>query len=354
VRMMTIHASKGLEFGVVVMVDIGGRTASDMQGVHAVEEPPSLVLRGTATSLSTDWRSYRGISLREIIKARDEAELERLFYVAVTRARQEIVFVTPVAPKQLSGLWAPMKTIFGFEKAAEVTSCFPDAPGESLQSMSIGNANLPVRFERVNTPLLSIRAGERLIEEAIPLVAAEPKPAVATETPALRLDAAAIARRRASGRRREAGIALHRALELWSGAPEELRAAAEQAARESGLDADTTSDVIRRLQRLKESAAMRTILESEILGREVPIYFFDANGRQAEGRIDLLVRREGRLCVVDYKRGQADAQRLVRDSVQVRGYCDALALMMGETVDGALWYVDGEGNEWREVEGGRA
>jgi ATP-dependent helicase/nuclease subunit A len=354
VRMMTIHASKGLEFGVVVLVDIGGRTASDVQGVYAVEEPPSLVLRGTATSLSTDWRSYRGISLREIVKARDEAELERLFYVAVTRARQEIVFVTPVAPKQLSGLWAPIKTIFAFEKAAELTSCFPDAPGEWLQSMPIGEGTLPVRFERVSTPAPSIRAGERLVSAAAPLVAAEPEPEVPHAASAPRLDAASIARRRASGRRRDAGIALHRALELWSGIPDQLRAAGEQAGRETSLDSDTTADVVRRLQRLKESPAMRMIRESEILGREVPIFFHNSDGRPSEGRIDLLVRKEGRLCVVDYKRGQADAQRLARDSAQVRGYCDAVAAMTGEPVDGALWYIDGDGDVWSPVDAGHA
>ena len=107
VRVMTIHASKGLEFPIVAVAECwggaksraAGLTIEDIGGVeHAAlipwdDAPKAEDLRGDAPELAAEcvtryeWASYlfnRGCS-------GDEAEAARLLYVALTRAREAVV-----------------------------------------------------------------------------------------------------------------------------------------------------------------------------------------------------------------------------------------------------------------------
>src|SRR6185312_15332824 len=90
IRLMTIHRAKGLEFGVVVVADLG----------RAVR-PPSEIVRVTADGRlglrlaragaggRENALDYRAIGDEQ--RAATEAEERRLFYVAVTRAQERLV-----------------------------------------------------------------------------------------------------------------------------------------------------------------------------------------------------------------------------------------------------------------------
>ncbi|MFZ2493413.1 MAG: UvrD-helicase domain-containing protein, partial [Thermoanaerobaculia bacterium] len=96
VRILTVHAAKGLEFDTVIVPDLGFDTKGGDGGVqfYTVEEPRSLVLGGRVESISGRFRhAPGGDPLRKIASQRQEAEMRRLFYVAVTRAKSEVVFV---------------------------------------------------------------------------------------------------------------------------------------------------------------------------------------------------------------------------------------------------------------------
>ncbi|GFE56491.1 exodeoxyribonuclease V subunit beta [Geobacter sp. AOG1] len=89
VRLMTIHQSKGLEFPLVFVPELG----AGQPGNHpAVQHDPDLGL-GIKLSLPggipCPTLAYRAIADRR--KAKEAAELKRLFYVAVTRARDHLI-----------------------------------------------------------------------------------------------------------------------------------------------------------------------------------------------------------------------------------------------------------------------
>ncbi len=95
VRLLTMHASKGLAFRVVILPELRGspiRTASTTIGVDLRADPPLLatkVLDDRGEPMMTP--SLQDLGRRE--RARFRADRRRLMYVAVTRARERIVFV---------------------------------------------------------------------------------------------------------------------------------------------------------------------------------------------------------------------------------------------------------------------
>lgn len=96
VRLLTIHASKGLAFPVVVIPEVAKkmRLVTDAATLHFGERgaPPEL----SASLLVGSGRTVRPASLeraREDIARRRGAERARLAYVAVTRAEREMVLV---------------------------------------------------------------------------------------------------------------------------------------------------------------------------------------------------------------------------------------------------------------------
>lgn len=86
VRLMTVHQAKGLEFPVVVLAD-----ADRKQGGHheAVGLRPDL---GPVASVEDDTRVYGIHLLRHAEREADRTELERLLYVACTRAADYLIF----------------------------------------------------------------------------------------------------------------------------------------------------------------------------------------------------------------------------------------------------------------------
>lgn len=94
VRIMTIHKSKGLEFPVVFLANIGGAfNEQDMRGdllYHAREGVGLRVYENT----SVGRQKYDTLSLRRVkaaIKRETKAEEMRILYVAMTRAQEKLV-----------------------------------------------------------------------------------------------------------------------------------------------------------------------------------------------------------------------------------------------------------------------
>jgi ATP-dependent helicase/nuclease subunit A len=340
VRILTIHAAKGLEFETVIVPDLEF-TAKGTK-IFTVEEPRSLIMRDGIDTLSGVCRQSGDRPLRELAKLREDAESRRLFYVALTRAKSDIVLVC--------NLKKPTRNGFGrylIDTLHTDPSMWPVEPGRVVAQVAIGVVPVPMAFERM--PAAETLAGTRRklvdadLESALahaPLVdCVVPQPApVADLLP--RGDVAAL---RAGAANRGAGVLLHRILERWDGASE-FSSLVTSLAKECGADAEAVEKAKRRMATVSHSNMFQRIARAETVGREMPIAFLDENGTVVEKRLDRIIREEGIDTVIDYKSGEATPARLERDREQVALYCRAYERLSGRACRGALWYID-EGND---------
>jgi ATP-dependent helicase/nuclease subunit A len=330
VRILTIHAAKGLEFDTVIIPDLEFQVKSP--DIFLVDEPRSMVLRGQVETLSAHYGRAGQVVLKDIGKMREEAENRRLFYVAVTRAKREVVIVTNDRPDR-KGFASYVEKLFDLP-----TAPWPAGHGRVIKTMAIGGDAVPIAFERVATEGTGTRMRRRLTDPALeaelaasPIVEPSlPMPATLPET----LTRGEVLTRRASSQKRGAGILLHRLLELWDGrAPIEPLLASLGV--EQGVDAATIALVRKRMMKVAKSKTFLRITSAETLGRELPL--LTPNG---ERRIDRFLREDGKDLIVDYKSGQPSESRVTRDSEQVASYCQAMSAITGRACGGLLWYID--------------
>jgi len=340
VRIMSVHAAKGLEFDTVILPDLAVQPPSNDMSLFTVEEPRSIVLTGRADSISANFRFADGEKLKKITGRREEAENRRLFYVAVTRAKTDVVFVCNLGEMKNVGFLKCLHESLGMDRVA-LAAAWPES-GREVHATPAG----PVAFEKLEIAGAGTRKRKRLKDaeleatlaasDIVPLEIAAP-PAVARLTPG------EIAARRAGSRNRAAGILLHRVLERWDGRSD-VEPLLQQLASEAGADAEAVSRVRRRLGTIARSDTLQRIARAETIGREVPVRFFE-EGLLVERRIDRLIRESGAEVVIDYKSGRGEAARIERDRAQVARYCRAIGTITGRPCSGVIWYIDVEGDE---------
>ncbi|WP_434047267.1 MULTISPECIES: UvrD-helicase domain-containing protein [Sorangium] len=128
VRLTTIHASKGLDFPAVVLLDLNAEPRADQPGLSYIpaagERPAALLVRHHARRVDRPSRAgwlhdaeapAHGPSwpistpalqaARAEVRARERAERQRLTYVAITRARRELVLVGAAAKPRSGSAW---------------------------------------------------------------------------------------------------------------------------------------------------------------------------------------------------------------------------------------------------------
>jgi ATP-dependent helicase/nuclease subunit A len=97
VRLMTVHKSKGLEFPIVVLPDLGRGTLA-MRDMWLARRSYGLALRLRDSQGEIQQPIAYQLALREE-KRMERAERERLLYVALTRARDYLLLSGPAANK---------------------------------------------------------------------------------------------------------------------------------------------------------------------------------------------------------------------------------------------------------------
>jgi ATP-dependent helicase/nuclease subunit A len=357
IRIMTVHGSKGLEFDTVILADLAFSVRSDELTVFATSEPEHLVFSGNLESISA-WacRTPDNEELRTVKAGRQKAEEERLFYVAATRAKSELVFVVTEDSKSGSGFMKHLQTIFGKDSlASRLTAA--GAPEWRTLPLAGGFGAIDAWFEYAGVdeggeaiPWISDARAAELVaerEEIVPLEGEPGRDEVIAGTPKV-MERDEASRRAAASHNRHAGILLHRVLEIWDGETESIDDLTDTLGREGGVEAGEADLVRRRLHRVADSAVLQRLRGMETVGREITIHYIE-NGRVREGRIDRLLRDGDRLVVLDYKSGKPDAQRIERDSEQVRRYCELVGRDRGEPVSGLLWYIDLDADEAVDV-----
>jgi ATP-dependent helicase/nuclease subunit A len=344
VRVLTIHKAKGLEFPVVIL-----------PGLHQGSKNPR-----KGPSIHHDWssrcyglrmggRSNLGAVLVDMKMAeREEAELRRLLYVGMTRARDLLI---------LSG---GQTTKPGYDTVLSLLGeAIADERGPSTaEQICIGTS----RLMRVITPA-TVAARRRRQE---PLFTMAPQPALGpilmrrharqveweerrmtprhlTPSSLAGVRPEAVLPRTATGRdadlARLIGVCAHAALEQWdfSRPRKEICTVIEQACRryvaEDRLMADVTKDLTAVLEGFLSSEPYRRLQRATVLGREVPFVMPLGEGRIMEGVIDLIYRFDDRIRIADYKTDDVAAEdvqtRADRYRSQAECYSRAVSSALG-------------------------
>ncbi len=316
VRILSIHRSKGLDFPIVIVAGLGHRRLS-RQGDFLADPHGDRIFALRAGAKVTGMLTPGWEELAELEKAREDAELLRLLYVALTRARDHLVLCTHTRGKILpdSGLWAPGYDGSRLKPLADFLSGLSDRTDLALNYLDAASlAGVPAPrpgggeiTERDWGRELTVQTGElrRLLAET-PQVQGLGAGAAAVTVE----DGGPEDRDSHPGRNRavRTGIAFHEAMEEadLAGTPEPQALACAAGSRHA-LDKAGIADLTDMLQQTLNSPMLERVRRSLRTGgriqRELP-YVRPPHPDPTdfeEGKIDLLFEEDGAWVLVDYK-----------------------------------------------------
>ena len=110
VRIMSVHRSKGLEFPVVILPDLGKAiNLSDCQGPVLFDRELGLGMSVVDDAKQARYPSLASTLVQERLRRQSMAEELRVLYVAMTRAKEHLILVgtcAEEAPERWRGRWA--------------------------------------------------------------------------------------------------------------------------------------------------------------------------------------------------------------------------------------------------------
>ena len=182
VRLLTIHAAKGLEFKVVVVADAGrDKRAPDSDEILALSDGRfGFKVADPATSKRRGAFDYDEV--RQAREEEDRAERLRLYYVAMTRAVDRLIVSGAIDRESTADRSTPMGWVLQRLDAAEELAAADGAPLELVR----GDALVQVRFDRYREqPRTTEEVGEPGQLELFAEGAVEPLPPPAPTLPEL-------------------------------------------------------------------------------------------------------------------------------------------------------------------------
>lgn len=346
VTLMTVHASKGLEFPIVVLIDTSWERGNS--GSNAVLYDPVYGLCCKVYDAESD-STQKPFSYRQaevLARRRDEAERRRLLYVAATRA-QDYLLVCGQVKCDNQGQWSAKGWLGWLLDACDLKAEL-DSPGQfdierdwgrlrvhlldkaaPDEMLEAGGDYSPALWDRLRTgaippdrmtqpPLLNpvvtdpgAAARHLSVTQVADLGAHELEPyygqrfrrSVLQDAPG-HISPVPYPR----SFRRLVGEMVHEALRWWTfdGDDAELASLLESFAWEQGiLDEDEKLRAVGEAQELLEgyrhSEVYRWLVEAQVVYRELP-FIYDNSRRIIHGVIDTLLRRpDGEWVIVDYK-----------------------------------------------------
>jgi ATP-dependent exoDNAse (exonuclease V) beta subunit len=313
ITLCTVHQAKGLEWPIVVLPDLAVAPRNETASVRFDREHGLGIVRPRG---ETELRSLSAQTITEQLARRARAEHHRLLYVAMTRARDQVILGLRHQPADRT--WA-----------RELDALFPlQVMGERSHELDVATLPKPDRTdlapateenpERAAELLATVRAPHRSVSRALVLpvtqlqdhtscprryhlahqVGLTERHGATTESPESTEEGDARAR----------GVAAHRILELLPldalGTPR-LNAVLKAIRHTEGLDSLVTDDVLGWLENFCRTPFARE-LPRHTVHRELPfaLRVESSDSRVAlvlRGQIDLLVETTGELVVIDYK-----------------------------------------------------
>ncbi len=335
VEVMTIHKSKGLQFDTVILMGLQRKSQTDQEPLVRIEQTEGRLLLGPIKPRSANQVDAVGKYLAERDKKRAAFEVDRLLYVAVTRAREQLHLIAdimlddqgvpkPPPPSSLLGrLWP-------FIQQPQPPSLAEVVQGEEQDASSMDA-----------TPLM------RLALDSLPSH---------LESPSFAEDGVVWRWTEQTGVEAVIGTVAHAWLERM-GKDGIEHWPAERMQENAGLVhlqlsraglvgqvlAEATQTVVETLAATLSSARGRWLLQVARAYREWSL--LDITGRVSV--IDLAISDESGWLVVDYKTGvpgqgesvEAFAHRMrERHGAQLDRYCRHVAALDGRSARGALYF----------------
>ncbi|MFM9974445.1 MAG: 3'-5' exonuclease, partial [Beijerinckiaceae bacterium] len=341
VRVMTVHASKGLEARIVILADVFHKPAG--------KQGPRLVEIEAGDPASAVWSPNKNANPERVTKAKTEvetqslAESRRLLYVALTRARDRLYIAGARShqnPPEQNWYSLIEAALAGHAHAADI----PDEAGEGsvLQWRTVARKPLPAVQDNA-APMPSMlpewlhRAAKADLPRPPPLRPS--RIADAAEPPALRETATA----RINARLR--GDLIHHLLQHLPDLAAEKRSPVARAlatARFPALPEAAVGEAIHSTLTLMADSRLAILFSGEartevdIAGRIT----IDGNDLDVAGRMDRLAITPERVMLVDYKTGRPprDTDDVPKSHLAQIAVYDALLrdLYPGRTVEAAI------------------
>ena len=350
VRLLTVHAAKGLEFPVVFVPECASPSFNPGPDRVLLDADLGFTVKARGADGKRRWGAH-GESLSQRRRCRELAQSRRLFYVAVTRARDLLVLSGRAARKEESWrLWldqvaneATKRGLLGIVRdqvpAQAVATSGPPVEPENAGALPPADdadlarieAEAPAAQVTISAPVTQLADAEacprryqllhelRLEERPDP---EHPLPDPLDDEPASPATAL--------------GTLAHRLLELapLQAGPAERRAELESVLRLEGEDPAAHAEVLDAACAFLDSPLARQMAAAPVsrLHRELPFTLRLSRPGTPElllrGQIDALLVGE-QVTLVDYKFSQA------RDTARYAAQLDAYALAARELVSGA-------------------
>ncbi|HEX5041529.1 MAG TPA: UvrD-helicase domain-containing protein [Candidatus Polarisedimenticolaceae bacterium] len=330
VRILTVHAAKGLEGKVVFVPDLAaaGRVKErkpPKPGAEAARLPrgPALALRIRGRSgLTAVWQK------REEDR-HEEAEEARILYVALTRARERLIVLCGASTTKPR--WGKVLEPWGYVRER------PPQDGAALLRGHVLHRNVA----DCEDPLPSLVAAPPAADPLLVAIHAARLSALGQAArPPLRVPSALELERvwpegagtGDRGTARAVGTAVHRVLEGWPEAASPRRQAAAARVAAHAVEADPrqvereTAAILSAFGRSPLAARLQAI---EVLGREVPVLLQDGPAAW-RGTLDLLYREGDEVVVADYKTDRDEDEVVLR--ARYAGQLDVYARAVAEAM----------------------
>jgi ATP-dependent helicase/nuclease subunit A len=347
VNLMTVHASKGLEFPIVFVVNMA-------RGAQGLPRPVRVIADGEGDDTSVSVAPFMS-DMDERERGREQHETRRLIYVAITRARDRLYLSTALkdgvlraGPGSLADvLPASLKPVFGAAAVSAEDTLTWTAPSGRAFTWRICRPPLdPVSPAVESTDTVSGVAGSRFVDPWPAASAASPRRLTVTEwvakTEVTPVPIAGDARQAAL-----VGSLVHRLFQSASrrtvGRDERATVAALITPEERAvtIDAERAFDAALDVwNRVRNRDDVTALLASADVVAEVPFSMrVSEDGQELilRGTIDCLaIKEDGSITVVEFKTGAKRDSHDRQLDLYVRA---ARALFPGRHVEGRLIYA---------------
>jgi ATP-dependent exoDNAse (exonuclease V) beta subunit len=339
VRIMTVHAAKGLEFPVVVLADMTANLAAREADRYVDAERD---LCATRLLRHCSPRELCDHAAREI--ERERAEGVRVCYVAATRAR-DLLVVPAVGDAPFEGWLAPLnKALYTVRNAQSVVRWHSSRLRLNVnQDHGLRDVDVLKAGGKGEESLAAYRDWRdhraRTIDgSARPEFDIAQVTGILNEPPEHSVSFASVSavEPRPTGRR--FGTLVHAVLRDVPPAAtkEEIEALTAMHARIVSADAGETSAASLAVAAVLDHEIWRAASTSSNMHRELPVTLNLGEGRLLEGVLDLAYRDTNGWVVVDYKTDDSNQEIYIR---QLRWYLHALSLAKGAPARGILLQV---------------